>query len=120
MQPEALLKALREFYEERAGFFQKKFRRLLPFGDMVSDRWEKARRLVFGKGTSIYDSALVFGDVTVGENTWIGPNVILDGSGAPLRIGDYCSISAGTQIYTHDTVQWSISGGGRSRTRQHL
>jgi len=43
-------------------------------------------------------------------NTWIGPFTILDGSGG-LTIGDYCSISAGVQIYTHDTVQWAISGG---------
>jgi acetyltransferase-like isoleucine patch superfamily enzyme len=26
-------------------------------------------------------------------------------------IGDYCSISAGVQIYTHDSVEWAISGG---------
>ena len=47
----------------------------------------------------------------VGKNTWIGPNCILDGSGGPLVIGDYCSISAGVQIYTHDTVAWSTSLG---------
>ncbi len=28
-----------------------------------------------------------------------------------LEIGDNCSISAGVQIYTHDTVKWAISGG---------
>jgi acetyltransferase-like isoleucine patch superfamily enzyme len=54
-------------------------------------------------GSSIYDSALVYGDVNVGSNTWIGPNVILDGSGG-LSIGNNCAISAGVQIYTHDTV----------------
>jgi acetyltransferase-like isoleucine patch superfamily enzyme len=32
------------------------------------------------------------------------------GSGG-LVIGDYCSISAGVQIYTHDTVRWALSGG---------
>jgi acetyltransferase-like isoleucine patch superfamily enzyme len=34
----------------------------------------------------------------------------LDGSGG-LEIGDYCSISAVVQIYTHDNVQWTTSGG---------
>ena len=53
---------------------------------------------------------LIIGDVTVGENTWIGPNVILDGTGG-LEIGDYCSISAGVQIYSHHTVEWSLSFG---------
>ena len=54
---------------------------------------------------------LVLGDVKVGRHTWIGPNVILDGSGGGLVIGDYCSISAGVQIYTHHTVEWSVSMG---------
>jgi acetyltransferase-like isoleucine patch superfamily enzyme len=45
-----------------------------------------------------------------GENTWIGPFTILDGSGG-LLIGSNCSISAGVQIYSHDTVEWAISGG---------
>ena len=75
----------------------KKWKRTLPFGDYFVDRWEKANELGFGKGTSIYDSAIVIGDVKVGENTWIGPNVILDGSGG-LQIGSWCSISAGVQI----------------------
>lgn len=77
---------------------------------MVIDRWERARRYGFGDGSSIYDSALVIGDVTVGRNTWIGPSTVLDGSGG-LIIGDYCSISAGVQIYTHNTVDWATSGG---------
>ncbi|RZQ56288.1 acetyltransferase [Pseudidiomarina tainanensis] len=90
---------------------RKKFNRVLPVGDYLSDRWEKAGYLGFGSGTSIYDSALVLGTVKVGENTWIGPNTILDGSGGELVIGSNCSISAGVQIYTHDTVARSISGG---------
>ena len=48
--------------------------------------------------------------VRVGRHTWIGPNVVLDGSGG-LEIGDYCSISAGVQIYTHHTVAWATSLG---------
>jgi acetyltransferase-like isoleucine patch superfamily enzyme len=47
----------------------------------------------------------------VGKNTWIGPFVILDASGGPLIIGDHCSISAGVQIYTHDSINWALSGG---------
>ena len=52
----------------------------------------------------------MLGDVRVGNNTWIGPNTILDGSGG-LKIGSFCSISAGVQIYSHDSVKWAISGG---------
>jgi acetyltransferase-like isoleucine patch superfamily enzyme len=91
----------------------KAFNRCLPINELFSDRWEKARYLNFGKGTSIYDSSLIFGEVTVGKNTWIGPFVILDGTGG-LSIGENCSISCGVQIYSHDTVQWAISGGKES------
>lgn len=90
--------------------FRSELQRNLPFADTLFDRWDKAKLLGFGKGTSVYDSCHVFGDVEVGEQTWIGPFTILDGSGK-LRIGTNCSISAGVQIYTHDTVQWAVSGG---------
>jgi acetyltransferase-like isoleucine patch superfamily enzyme len=85
-----------------------KFNRDLPFADYFVDRWERARSLGFGEGTSIYDSSLVLGSVQVGKNTWIGPFTILDGSGGGLIIGDHCSISAGVQIYTHDTVNRTL------------
>jgi acetyltransferase-like isoleucine patch superfamily enzyme len=84
--------------------------RTLPFGDYFVDRWDKAQRLGFGEGTSIYDSSLVLGDVKVGRGTWIGPFTVLDGSGG-LVIGDHCSISAGVHLYSHDTVRRALSGG---------
>lgn len=74
------------------------------------DRWERARHLGFGEGTSVYDNVLIIGNVSVGKNCWVGPGVVLDGSGG-LVIGDNCSIAAGVQIYTHDTVHWAVSGG---------
>ena len=105
-----LLRILKFFYKQRSFYFSNNWKRSLPFGDYVSDRWEKARALGFGKGSSVYDNVIVLGEVKVGQNTWIGPNVVLDGSNG-LEIGDNCSISAGVQIYSHDTVEWAISGG---------
>src|SRR5205085_2210279 len=58
----------------------------------------------------------VYGPVSVGANTWIGPGVVLDGSGGGLVIGDWCSISAGVHVYTHDTVLRSLSSGRRPRS----
>jgi acetyltransferase-like isoleucine patch superfamily enzyme len=84
--------------------------RHVALGDLCTDRWETARFLGFGEGSSCYDNVLVLGEVKVGRQTWIGPNVVLDGSGG-LEIGDYCSISAGVQIYTHHTVAWATSMG---------
>lgn len=104
------LTVLRWTEAERADHYRTRWRRAVPFGDCVVDRWEKARRLGFGQGASVYDSALILGDVQVGANTWVGPNTVLDGSGG-LVIGANCSISAGVQIYSHDTVAWATSGG---------
>ena len=95
---------------QQAHTVQQRWKRSLPFADYIVDRWEKACSLGFGEGSSIYDSALVLGDVKVGTNTWIGPFTVLDGSGG-LSIGSNCSISAGVQIYSHDSVQWAVSGG---------
>ncbi|MCX6266795.1 MAG: acyltransferase [Bacteroidetes bacterium] len=87
-----------------------KFDRVVPIGELITDRWEKAKFLRFGAGSSIYDTSFVIGEVSVGLNTWIGPFTILDGSGG-LTIGNNCSISAGVQIYSHDSVNWATSGG---------
>lgn len=89
---------------------KEQYNRVLSLGDYFIDRWEKANILGFGEGTSIYDSAIVLGSPIIGRHTWIGPHVVLDASGG-LSIGDYCSISAGVQIYSHDSVEWAISGG---------
>lgn len=87
-----------------------KFNRHVSIQDLLSDRWETAKFYGFGEGTSCYNNVLILGDVKVGKNTWIGPNDILDGSGG-LEIGDYVSISAGVQIYSHNTINWSQSLG---------
>jgi acetyltransferase-like isoleucine patch superfamily enzyme len=89
--------------------------RVLPTNELFFDRWEKAKYIGAGVGTSIYDSCLILGDVKVGNNTWIGPYTVLDGSGGELSIGDFCSISSGVQIYTHDSVMWSLSGGKKEK-----
>lgn len=104
---------LKKFLQNRRLFVSQKFSRVVPFGDYISDRWEKAHYLGFGEGTSIYDSSLVLGDVKVGKNCWIGPFTILDGSGEGLIIGDNCHISAGVHIYTHDTVAQVIYNTNR-------
>jgi acetyltransferase-like isoleucine patch superfamily enzyme len=105
-----LVQFLTRYTRLKRASMRKKHDRVLPLNELLTDRWEKAQYLGFGKGTSIYDSSLVIGNVKVGENTWIGPFTVLDGSGA-LSIGSNCSISAGVQVYTHDTVKWAVSGG---------
>jgi acetyltransferase-like isoleucine patch superfamily enzyme len=105
-----LFQKIRELFIYKIKDIKDNYNRVLPFGDYVSDRWEKAKILGFGEGTSVYDNVVILGDVKVGKNTWIGPNVMLDGTGG-LEIGDNCSISTGVQIYSHDSIKWAISGG---------
>lgn len=107
----------RAFYEQVINLhkelddaFISQFNRSLPFAETLFDRWERAKKLGFGDNSSIYDSALVFGDAKVGANVWIGPNTIIDGSGG-LTIGDFCTISVGVHIYTHDNVKQTLTSG---------
>jgi carbonic anhydrase/acetyltransferase-like protein (isoleucine patch superfamily) len=111
MTPAELRKALEDVRLAREAELKSQHDRSLPFADGLFDRWERAQRLGFAQEASIYDSACVFGDVSVGAGTWIGPWVMLDGSGGGIRIGSTCTISAGVHIYTHDTVLWALSGG---------
>jgi acetyltransferase-like isoleucine patch superfamily enzyme len=104
------IEEIKKLYESLRAEMRNQWNRDLPLEELLFDRWERAERLGFGKGTSIYHNSYVYGDVKVGRNTWIGPFTVLDGSGG-LKIGSHCSISAGVQIYTHDTVQWAITGG---------
>ncbi len=101
------LKRINQFLRAQ---MKQEWNRDLPMEELLFDRWERAKLLGFGEGTSIYHNSYVYGDVKVGKHTWIGPFTLRDGSGG-LEIGDYCSISSGVQIYTHDTVKWALSGG---------
>ena len=102
---------LTSLYKKRRSETKKKWDRVLPFNELISDRWEKAQFLNGLSGSSVYDSSYVFGKVSIGKNTWIGPYTILDGSGGKLSIGEFCSISSGVQIYTHNTVKWALTKG---------
>ena len=105
-----LLDQVRQLHTHLRAEKRKDWSRDVPFEDLLFDRWERARSLGFGDEASIYQSSYVFGNVTVGDHTWIGPFTVLDGSGG-LDIGAYCSISAGVHIYSHNTVKWAVSGG---------
>jgi acetyltransferase-like isoleucine patch superfamily enzyme len=104
---------IRRFLQILAARKKLQFSRRVSIGDLLTERGDNAAAYGFGEGTTMYDNVLVLGDVRVGRHTWIGPGCILDGSGGGLQIGDWCSISAGVQIYTHHTVNRSISLGER-------
>ncbi len=114
-----LKRALMELHAELRDEVRGRWDRDLPLQELLSDRWDRARSLGFGEGSSIYADSYVYGDVTVGPGTWIGPFTLLDGSGG-LRIGRGCDVSAGVQIYTHDTVHRVLSEGRSPTTHAEV
>jgi acetyltransferase-like isoleucine patch superfamily enzyme len=101
---------LRELQEELQNRKIEQWQRRVSFGDLITERSDNAKQYGFGKGTTCYDNVLILGDVKIGRNCWIGPNVILDGRGG-LVVGDHVTFSAGVQVYTHDTVEQTTSMG---------
>jgi acetyltransferase-like isoleucine patch superfamily enzyme len=106
-------------YRKLSARAKSRWARVLPIWELTFDRWEHAKQVGFGDGASVYHSCHLYGDVIVGGHTWIGPYTILDGSGGGIRIGEYCSISAGAQVYTHHTVKWALTGGKAAYERCH-
>ena len=75
--------------------------------DLLSDRSKQRKLMVLGLVHPV--TIMFWHDVKVGKcSDW--PKCILDGSGG-LEIGDFVSVSAGVQIYSHNTVSWSTSLG---------
>jgi acetyltransferase-like isoleucine patch superfamily enzyme len=102
--------SLKALYFEIDQEMRSTYDRSLPFDEYIFDRFARAKILEAGQGSSVHHSSYVYGKVKIGQNTWVGPFTLLDGSGG-LEIGNNCSISSGVHIYTHDTVKKRISGG---------
>lgn len=105
------LSDIQSLYQQLQADMRAKWDRDLPFDELLFDRWERAKSLGFGDAASIYHNSYVYGEVSVGDHSWIGPFTLLDGSGGGISIGKYCNVSAGVQIYTHHTVNWVLTGG---------
>ena len=108
---DSLAEQLRAIYRAARTEMRNRWARDLPDAELVlDDRWDRAVRLGFGHGSSIYQSSYVYGSPKVGHDVWVGPFTLLDATGG-LTIGDHVTVSAGVQIYTHDTIAKSVTGG---------
>ena len=85
--------------------------RVLPSGELIFNRFDKAVYLSCGEGSSVYDSSVIMGDVRIGSHTWVGPYTLVEGANAPVEIGDYVTINSGAMIYSHDSTKYYVSGG---------
>jgi len=79
------------------------------FSALLFERREKGR-LLLGTDSMAFDSTRLYGDVSIGEHSHVGQEVVLDGTGG-LTIGDYCSLASGVRIQTHDSSKWAVTGG---------
>jgi len=90
-------------------YTKKKYNRMNPFIEDLFD-WNEKGTYCNSNNTTIYDSATIIGDVKIGDNVWIGPHCMIDGSGG-LSIGQHSNISVGVKIFSHDTVKRALTGG---------
>ena len=104
-------KMLEEYISDKRDEMKEQYNRVLPSGELIFNRFDKARYLKMGKDTSAYDTSVIMGDIVVGDNVWIGPYTLIEGINGRVEIGDYVSINAGVMIYTHDSTKHYVSGG---------
>lgn len=100
-----------KYLSNKRDSMKEKYNRVLPTGELLFNRFDKARYLGYDETTSIYDSAVIMGDVKIGKNCWVGPNSLIEGIGAKVTIGNYVSIGPCVQIFSHDSSLNTLSSG---------
>ena len=106
----SLLETLQSLHKKLRDETYSKYKRINPFYEDLFEWKERGQFWTHKDNVTIYNSATISGSVDIGDHTWVGPFVTLDGSGG-LKIGRNCSIAVGCQLMSHDTVKWALSGG---------
>ena len=100
-----------QYISQKRNSMKNEYNRVLPIGELIFNRFEKAKYLNAGANSSVYDTSVIMGDVLIGSNVWIGPYTLLEGLNGKLEIGNNTSINTGVMLYTHDTTENTLSGG---------
>ncbi|MBO6108596.1 MAG: acyltransferase [Eubacterium sp.] len=112
MTDEEFEELFENYIEKKRDRMKAEYNRVLPTGELIFNRFDKAGYLDAGEGTSIYDTSVIMGDVKIGSHVWIGPYTLLEGANSELTIGDYVTVNTGAVIYTHDSTKHFLSPGG--------
>ena len=105
---------LNEFLARRREDMLAQFNRVLPTGELLFNRFDKAKFVGAGKRSSIYDSSVIMGDVTIGDDVWVGPFTLIEGIHGKVNIGNWVSINTGAMILSHDSTKYYVTGGNDS------
>lgn len=109
IEEKKLLETLTSLHHKLRDDRRQRYNRVNPFMENLFN-WQEKALYCKSKNSTIYDSVTVIGDVSLGENLWVGYGCLLDGSGG-LSIGDGCNISFGVKILSHDTVKRCLTSG---------
>ena len=60
--PDDFYQNLVNVYKKQRNEIKKKWNRVLPFNELISNRWEKADYLNGLEGSSVYDNSYIFGN----------------------------------------------------------
>lgn len=104
-------KELEVFLSQKRDEMKNKYNRVLPTGELLFNRFDKAKYVSAGRNSSIYDTSVLMGDVEIGEDVWIGPYTLIEGINGTVKIGDFVSVNSGVMIFTHDSTKYYVSGG---------
>ncbi|MEF9864323.1 MAG: acyltransferase [Christensenellaceae bacterium] len=104
-------KELNDLLVKRRNDMKAAYNRVLPTGELLFNRFDKAHYLGAGENSSVYDSCVVMGEIAIGSHVWIGPYTLIEGINGKVTIGDFVSINSGVMIFTHDSTKYYLSGG---------
>lgn len=108
-ETQAMWEQLKKLHYALRNETKEKYNRINPFIENLFG-WEEKGQYLESEGTRIYDSATIIGDVQMGNDLWIGPFCMVDGTGG-LKLGSWVMLSTGVKIFTHDTIKKALTGG---------
>jgi acetyltransferase-like isoleucine patch superfamily enzyme len=93
--------------------FKRIFYRLILYFERQRDQaniYYQTKKLIMGKGSNLYKQAVIHnmqgnsGNITVGNNTTIGGELLTFNYGGRIAIGDDCYVGTGSRIWSGEKI----------------